>query len=460
MDRARHCSDCRRPLSRYNTGQRCGACASAAVRRPDRQIVLPAGFTLRPEVRAALGVGDWGTVLRAAARLGDATQTAIAAAAGVSQAQVSRLMSGRNAEPSVRTVRGLCDALGIPRQLAGLAPAVAEHEEPTTDRRRFIVGAIGALGLAAPATELAATPIRHVGSDDAAKLRALATEIVQLDTTHGGDVLREAAVRAVEQADRMLQYGDYSERVGREIQATLTELSEVTGWVHYDAGQQEQARHWYQQALTHAQLIEDRRREVVVLSSLSMQSTHLHRPREAIQFAQRGQKLAAGWAPPRVRTLMLMREAAGRARMGDHDEVSRLIAAARNEYQPGRHDDDPPWVWFLDASELRSIEATCIADTGDHGRAERAFRDALALQDHAYPRNEAFFGVRLAEEMHAQGNVRDACAQVTDLLPRLGELASSRLRRRAVDLVQAVRGDRSTAAADLVERARAAGLIA
>lgn len=460
MDPARHCIDCRAPLSRYNTGQRCGSCASAAAARPGRAIVLPPGFVLRPEVRAALGVGDWSTVLRTAARVGDLTQTAIAAAAGVSQGQVSRLMSGRSSDPSVKTVRGLCDALGIARQLAGLAPVAVEPEEPTTDRRSFIAGALGALGLAAPVLELTDAPTPHVGLDDAAKLRALATEIVQLDTTHGGDVLREAAVRAVEQADHMLQYGHYAERVGREIQSTLTELSELTGWVHYDAGQQQQARHWYQQALTHAQLIEDRRREVVVLSSLSMQSTFLGRPREAIQFAQRGQRLAAGWAPPRVRALMLMREAAGWARMGDGGEVGRLVASARNEYRPGRDDDDPPWIWFLDASEMRSTEASFAADTGDHVRAERMFRDAMALQDHAYPRNEAFFAIRLAEEMAAQGNTRDACAQVTDLLPRLGELASSRLRRRAVGLVESVRGERSTAVADLVERARTAGLIA
>ncbi|BCJ31927.1 helix-turn-helix domain-containing protein [Actinocatenispora sera] len=423
-------------------------------------MMLPAGFVLQPDVRAALGVGDWRSVLRAAVRVSNVSQTAIAAAAGISRAQVSRLMSGRSTEPSLRTVRGLCDALGIPRQMAGLAPAVAEPEEPATDRRAFIAGTLGALTLTTPVLELTDAPTPHVGLDDAAKLRSLATEIVQLDTTHGGDVLREAAVRAAAQADTMLQHGHYPDRVGREIQATLTELSELAGWVQYDAGQQQQARYWYQQALTHAQLIEDPRREVVVLSSLSMQATFLGRTREAVQFAQRGQKLAAGWAPPRVQALMLLREAAGWAKTGDHHEVERLLTRARTVYHPARHDDDPPWVWFLDEAEVASIEATCVADSGDHTRAETRFRAALALQRGLFPRNEVFFRVRLAEEMHAQHNTRDACTQLAELIPHLTVLSSSRLRRRAVQLIHAVHDQHTTSSADLVERARTAGLIA
>lgn len=456
MGSTRRCTGCPRPVSRDNANPHGGACAAAPAHRQAGLLMLPAGFVMRPEVRAALAVGNWSSVLQAVARVSGAPQTAIAAAAGVSQSQVSRLMSGRHTQPSVRTIRGLCDALGIPRHLAGLTPVAAEPQEASMD---VIAGTLDVLTPSVPMPACADGRAPNVGLDDARRLQSLAAEILQLDTTSGGDHLRETAIRTAGHADRLLQHGHYPEHVGRELHATLTELSELAGWVHYDAGQQQQARYWYQQALTHAQLIEDPRRELVVLSSLSMQSTHLGRAREAVQFAQRGQTLAAGWAPPRVRTLMLLREAAGWARAGQRDQTHRLLVRARTVYDPTRHDDDPPWARFLDDAELGSIEAACISDLGDHARAEAAFHQALTMQRGAFPRNEMFFRVRLAEEQHAQGNTRDTCAQLTDLIPQLTTLGSSRLRRRAVTLVQAVRREPSTAAADLADRARAAGLV-
>ena len=60
--------------------------------------------------------------------------------APISQAQVSRLASGRTRDPGSRTIRALCDGLGIPRRFAGLAEDEGGED---TDRREFLTATIG-----------------------------------------------------------------------------------------------------------------------------------------------------------------------------------------------------------------------------------------------------------------------------------------------------------------------------
>jgi transcriptional regulator with XRE-family HTH domain len=80
----------------------------------------------RPEVRQALAMGDWPVVLRAFLDCG-LSQTAVAARAGLSQSQVSRLANGKSHTPGMKTVKALCNGLAIPRRLAGLRMAAARR---------------------------------------------------------------------------------------------------------------------------------------------------------------------------------------------------------------------------------------------------------------------------------------------------------------------------------------------
>lgn len=461
MGNVRGCRDCGSPLSRYNPDERCSPCATTARRRPSRPVELPAGFALDAEIRAALEAGEWATVLQAVHTVSGATQTDVAVATGLSQPHISRLMAGKVPDPTLATVRALCDGLGIPRIVAGLAPAATDTPEVTTDRRAFLTAAAALSAVSfAPLAELAAMPTNTIGLGDACKLRTLAGEITALDNTHGGDVFCDAAVRAVEHADHLLQFGSYSARVGREIQTAVAELSDAAGWAYYDANQQQRARYWYQQALTNARLIEDLRLEVIVLCELSMQAVFLGRAREGVQFAELAERQAAGWAPPRVVALTLLRQASGHGAGGDVQQAQRLMSRARNVYQPGRHQDDPEWIDFLDPAEVTSLEAAVYAGLGEHHRAARLLDDALIQRHGEFPRNETFFRVRLAEELANDGRIEEACATAVEALPAVARLHSTRTKARASAFFAGMAGHRSRAARDAVERAQAAGLVA
>lgn len=227
MNDVRHCSDCRQALSRYNGSARCYVCSSLARKRPADVINLPTGFVWEPAVRTALQDGDWATVLRAITQLDGQriSQSAIARATGLSQSYVSRLVAG-SSEPSLHSMRALCDGLRIPRTLAGLSAATPTHQEADTDRRAFLTGVFGAISLAALPIE---SP-QKIGLEQARDARDLVGEIFRLDNEQGGDALCEAAAAVVERVDYWLQYGEYTERVGRELQLALAELAEATGF--------------------------------------------------------------------------------------------------------------------------------------------------------------------------------------------------------------------------------------
>jgi len=107
-------------------------------------IEVPSEVLDRHEIRCALRSADWSTVLQILVRETGASQTDIAIAVGVSQPHISRLMNGQSKEPGIRTVRALCDGLGIPRPFAGLL----DDQEDDTNRRQLLAGAAGVSGLA------------------------------------------------------------------------------------------------------------------------------------------------------------------------------------------------------------------------------------------------------------------------------------------------------------------------
>src|SRR5215467_16249237 len=100
----------------------------------------------RPDVQEALARGDWSAVLRAFLDDG-LSQTVIAARAGLSQSQVSRLANGQSKTPGINTIKALCDGLAVPRRLAGLVDDASQEDD--TNRRQFLGGSLGVLAAVA-----------------------------------------------------------------------------------------------------------------------------------------------------------------------------------------------------------------------------------------------------------------------------------------------------------------------
>jgi transcriptional regulator with XRE-family HTH domain len=220
-------------------------------------MVKPFCFRLRSGsglmLRAALGRWDWGTVLTAAGSEARLSQTQLAMRVGVSQAQVSRLMSGHSKEPGIRTVLGIVDALGIPRLLAGLAPRGLDHltrqgDEPavTVDavERRTLGKAIIGITLAIPLADT--QPGEPV---DVTRLQpnAVVADLYALVDRYGGAAIADIARRRLVRLTRQMDNAVVSPAVETRMQSMVGELASA---VRQDVGAFQKAR---RAAWTHMQ---------------------------------------------------------------------------------------------------------------------------------------------------------------------------------------------------------------
>jgi tetratricopeptide (TPR) repeat protein/transcriptional regulator with XRE-family HTH domain len=454
------CDDCGQQLSRYNTGSRCSACTSARRPLPALPIHVPPQMWFTTDVRRALSQWNWQTVLTAVANQTGASQTQLAELTGLSQAHVSRLMTGASQCFDIRTISQIVDGLGVPRLLAGLAPAsgisgdtlgeeVREEVEPM--KRRTLVSA----SLTAPFAAVFGEVQTYVSVDGARQIRLMVPELYTLDDQIGGEAVSQAAQWCLRKVDTLLNQADYNDAAGRELQSAYGEMAEMAGWLHFDAGRYDEARFFYGEALRAAQLADDLNLEVLTLASMNTLSRYQGRPREAIQLIQLAQRRAAGWAPPRLAALLSAREAVCWAQLGDAAASRNAMHRAFHVFHPDLGEDDPHWLAFFDTAELAARRATVASYLGRPEQAASAMQSAVDGLGAKFQRNRAYYSVRLGLSLLAEGDNARACQVVSPVLPLFNQVRSIRAHQRLGEFCHQLRASTSSDARDLLEQVNA-----
>lgn len=451
------CHDCGQPLSRYNTGSHCSGCTTARRPLPSLNVHVPPQVWFTTDVRRALSQWNWQTVLSAVANQTGASQTQLADLTGLSQAHVSRLMTGASQCFDIRTISQIVDGLGVPRLLAGLAPAtgmsgdtlsveVSEEVEPM--KRRTLVSA----SLAAPFAAVFGEVQTYVTADGARQIRLMVPELYTLDDQIGGEAVCQAAQWCLRKVDTLLNQADYNDSAGRELQSAYGEMAEMAGWLHFDAGRYEDARFFYGEALRAAQLADDLNLEVLTLASMNTLSRYQGRPREAIQLIQLAQRRASGWAPPRLAALLSAREAVCWAQLGDTAASRNAMHRAFHVFHPDLGEDDPHWLAFFDTAELAARRATAASYLGRPDQAASAMQSAVDGLGAKFQRNRAYYSVRLGLSLLTEGDQTRACQVVAPVLPLFNQVRSIRAHQRLGDFCHQLHASTSPAARDLLEQ--------
>jgi len=285
----------------------------------------------------------------------------------------------------------------------------------------------------------------RLGQRDVSPARRGLALLYELDDQHGGGAVYGLAVRAIRQARSTLERASYEQATGRALRAVVGQLTEHAGWLAYDAGRQPEARYWWLEALHAARMAHDEQAEVVVFASMSLQAGRTGQPREAAELAQAAQRAARSRMTPRLRAVLLAREAVGYAGGGDRAGATCVLSQALTELERGHRDDDPPWLEFFDHADLAWHEMLAAADLGDLSWAERAARQALGSADEVdYPRNHALYLAQLADILAASGRVEEALPVTAQVVVRVPTLDSDRVTRQTTTVLRrlaAHRGD-------------------
>ncbi|MBF6172109.1 helix-turn-helix domain-containing protein [Nocardia blacklockiae] len=384
-----------------------------------------------------------GEVIRRVRKSIGMTQAELAALIHLTQPAVSQLEHDGPAVHDVRTLRRVARALGVPLDIL----VVEDEEEADVKRREFFrAGALGAGSLAAVAASTsspAAVPMSNirVGAADVAALTDSVNQIHDLDLVIGGDRLRGVAAGQARYARHVLDVGDYSEAVGRELAGATAEILTAAGWVHYDSGRPDSAGRYYTEAAQTAAAADDG----IAAAHAFGNASHLMVNRfgsntagdqMAVQYARAASRAARSHGGPKLRALMALREAEAHGARGERTETVNAISRAFRAYDSVRG-FDPDWV-YLPEAQMSGVSGKAHMRLGDHKAATAHFNDAISSSD-AWPRERASWQLHLAHNLVRSGDIAQACALLTNAFTTISDLASARLQRRLDEIAAAAR---------------------
>ncbi|MFF9570717.1 tetratricopeptide repeat protein [Streptomyces sp. NPDC014685] len=334
-------------------------------------------------------------------------------------------------------------------------PPTAPHrdtdEESDVLRRVFMTSgtatmATATLGIGGTSAAAAARPApRRVGEAEVSAVEKAVRQIRLLDDRHGADGLYRKASHPLRIAYALLDSGVAAKRstAGR-LHAGAGELAISVGWLAHDSGRFEDARSHYAEALATARVAGDAALEAHAFCNASFLARDTGRPRESVGAAEAGQRAARPLGSPRLLALLALREAGGRAGLGDRTGCERAIGRAHTAFGRGRSDADPEWMSFFREAELEFLEAQCWSVLGEWSRAAHHARRAVRLQDPHFTRNLALYRAELTWDLGRAGRAAEAAAEGHRVLDLLDRVRSTRIRAMLAGSVTALRPQRGT----------------
>ncbi|MEU1172728.1 tetratricopeptide repeat protein [Streptomyces microflavus] len=322
-------------------------------------------------------------------------------------------------------------------------------EESDVLRRVFMMSgtatvaaaSLGLGGAPASAARISLPAQRRVGESEVDAVEQAVRRIRVLDDRHGADGLYRQAARPLKAAYELLDAGTTTRRATADrLHAGAGELAISVGWLAHDSGRFDDARSHYAEALATARLAGDAGLEAHAFCNTSFLARDSGRPREAVRAAEAGQRAARTLGSPRLLALLALREAGGRAGLGDRTGCDRAIGRARAAFERGPAGGAPEWMSFFREAELELLEAQCWSALGDWSRAARHGRRAVGLQDAHFTRNLALYRAQLTGDLARAGRVDEAAATGHQVLDLLDRVQSSRIRGMVAGAVRVLEG--------------------
>ncbi|MFI6641938.1 tetratricopeptide repeat protein [Streptomyces sp. NPDC050504] len=323
------------------------------------------------------------------------------------------------------------------------------HEESDVLRRAFMTSggatvaaaALPALGAGAAS---ATTPWR-VGEAEVDAVEQAVRQIRLLDDRHGADGLYRQAAQPLRAAYALLDAGTTARRsTSDRLHAGAGELAISVGWLAHDSGRLDRARSHYTEALATARLAGDAALESHAFCNMSFLARDAGRPREAVRTAQAGQQAARALGSPRLLALLALREAGGRAGLGDRAGCEQALGRAHAYFGYGESGADPEWMTFFVEAELEMLEAQCWSALSQWDRAAGHARRAAALQDPHFTRNLALYHAQLAGDLARGGAPDEAATAGLRALALLDQVRSSRIQSMLAQTARMLRPHRRT----------------
>jgi transcriptional regulator with XRE-family HTH domain len=398
---------------------------------------------------AALARRDVAAVFRLINKSG-VSQREIAQRIGIAQSEVSEIITGERRVAGYDTLLRICQGLGIPRGLMGLAHthggnrnnivAVAVGDDEDVKRRKLLAHAASVMfgeamfgGSSFIAAIFSPTPeFGRVGLADVAALKTATEHFRAIDRQYGGAGVVTMVCAVFDRGGSLLKSAA-NEKVRSELAAALADLGCLCGWITNDVGLGDEARNVMMRALNFAGISGDRDIISNALRVTGRIEGHRGDPNYALSFLQ----IAEVDATDDLLSTIKADQAKLFAEMGLAEQARSTITAAGTGN-----------------ADIASVTGEARLLLGDFEAAHADLSAATGNRDIRTARSAAIERVLLAKLAVTTGEAAGA-ALAHDAITAVEQLASQRTRERLGGLVSALRArGESGEYGDLAERAR------
>ncbi|PZG36829.1 transcriptional regulator [Spongiactinospora gelatinilytica] len=271
---------------------------------------------------------------------------------------------------------------------------------------------------------------RRIGMSTVTDLTARVHALRLADDVMGGDDLIQPAFRELDSAVRLYREGTHSNVVRPALLTVIGEYAQIAGWIASDAGKHAQAETTYRLGISAAREADDAALESNILGALAYQVTNLGDTGRAVELAEAALTVASH-APGRARALAWDRAAWAHAREGDAQAAMRALGEAESALANDRDHDGPAYLYWVNAGELRIMEARVYTELRRPLRAVPILTDVLSRYDATHVRELALYLSWLAVALIDANEPEEAVRTAERMLDISTDVASDRTTQRA-----------------------------
>jgi len=279
-------------------------------------------------------------------------------------------------------------------------------------------------------TPLPAGSGRRIGVSTIADLSARVHRLRLADDVLAGGDLLQPAFRELEEVTRLYRESTCTESTSRALLGVIGELAQITGWIASDAGRHEEAARVYRLGITAAREAGDGTLESNLLGSLAYQTTNIGDPNEGVTLAYAAVEAAGPHAPARARALAWDRVAWAHVRAGEAEAAMRALGEAEAALGEGGDEEEPAYLYWVNAHELQIMEARAYTELRRPLRAVPLLTDVLGRYDATHARELALYLSWLAVALVDANEPGEAACAASRMFDLSKDVASDRTARR------------------------------
>lgn len=418
----RSCAVCGARLAGDNSGGMCSPCDRGRAEEPRP----PRTFWMSESATRAIARSDFGLVIKAAREACDpvVTQAEMGLWLGLSQAQVSRIESGRTPTNDLAKLVRWAQILGAPEGSLWFAVPAGLGGEPVDEEIPDRAPALPSVVAASPS--FVPGPRRMIGPDEVDVVREATQAFRQIDNRFGGGHARSAVASFLgSEIEGALSDGRFARGARSGYERAAAELFQLAGWMAYDVGDERQGRSRLRQALELATSAGDESLTAEMLAAMSHQAVSSRRSDEAIDLALAARRAAHRSGAPALQAESAALEARGLALAGDARGCIAALGRAERVFGSATPANTPQWLRYFDRAYLSATFAHALRDLGRPLDAERFARDSLLMSE-GYDRGRLFNTALLASILADCGRVDESVAAARQALDMAGGVRSVR----------------------------------